>query len=61
MDLIVLGVSHKTASAARRDSVQVLPEEMEPFYRRLRGSGDVIREAVVLSTCNRTDGPGSTR
>ncbi len=55
MDLIVLGVSHKTASAEIRDEVQVHPEEMADFYAEVRRHADLIRELVVLSTCNRTE------
>jgi len=55
MDLIVLGVSHKTASAQIRDEVQMHPEEMGEFYARLKGHWDLIREVAVLSTCNRTE------
>ena len=55
MDLIVLGVSHKTAPAEVRDQVQVHPEEMDDFYRVLRRNPDFVREVVVLSTCNRTE------
>ncbi len=55
MDLIVLGVNHKTASADVRDQVQVHPEEMETLYSRLRQHPGVIREVVALSTCNRTE------
>ena len=52
MDLIVLGVSHKTASAEIRDEVQVHPEEMAALYSGLRQHPDLIREVVALSTCN---------
>lgn len=55
MDLIVLGVSHKTASADVRDQVQVHPEEMADLYSGLRQHPGVIREIVALSTCNRTE------
>ena len=61
MDLLVLGVSHKTASAQVRDEVQMHPEEMGSFYSRLRKHSDLIREAVVLSTCNRTEFYGFTK
>jgi glutamyl-tRNA reductase len=61
MDLIVLGVSHKTASAQVRDEVQVHPEEMGRFYAQLRQHADLIREVVVLSTCNRTEFYGFAR
>jgi len=55
MDLIVLGVSHKTASAEIRDQVQVHPEEVGSFYAHLKEKSDLLREVVVLSTCNRTE------
>jgi glutamyl-tRNA reductase len=61
MDLLVLGISHKTASAEIRDEVQVHPEEMGSVYARLRDHSELVREAVVLSTCNRTEFYGFTR
>jgi glutamyl-tRNA reductase len=61
MDLIVLGVSHKTAPAEIRDEVQVHPEEVSSFYAELRAHQDLIREVVILSTCNRTEFYGFAR
>jgi glutamyl-tRNA reductase len=61
MELLVLGVSHKTASAQVRDEVQVHPEEMGEFYGRLKPHADLIREVTVLSTCNRTEVYGFVR
>ncbi len=55
MELIVLGVSHKTASARIRDEVHLHPDEMGEFYSRLKGHWELIREVAVLSTCNRTE------
>jgi len=55
MDLVVFGVSHKTASAAIRDEVQVHPEEMAEFYATIREHQGLVRELVILSTCNRTE------
>ncbi|MGD2120131.1 MAG: glutamyl-tRNA reductase [Gemmatimonadota bacterium] len=55
MDLIVLGISHKTAPAQIRDEVQVHPEEMGTAYHMLRAHSDLLRETVILSTCNRTE------
>ncbi len=55
MDLIVLGVSHKTASARIRDEVQVHAEEMGVVYSRLRAHSELLREVLILSTCNRTE------
>jgi glutamyl-tRNA reductase len=61
MDLIVLGVSHKTASAEVRDEVQVHSEEMGDLFARLQRDPDLLREVVVLSTCNRTELYGFAR
>ena len=61
MELVVLGVSHKTASAGIRDEVQVHPDEMPAFYSYVREHDDRIRELVVLSTCNRTEFYGFAR
>jgi glutamyl-tRNA reductase len=61
MDLMVMGVSHKTAPAEIRDEVQVHPEEMAAFYAEVRHHHDLIREAVILSTCNRTEFYGFAR
>ncbi|MBT8395972.1 MAG: glutamyl-tRNA reductase [Gemmatimonadetes bacterium] len=61
MDLIVLGVSHKTASAQIRDEVQVHPEEMGTVYSRLRAHPELLREVLILSTCNRTELYGFAR
>ena len=55
MDLVVFGVSHKTASAAIRDEVQVHAEEMAEFYATIREHQGLVRELVILSTCNRTE------
>jgi len=61
MDLIVLGVSHKTAPAEIRDEVQVHPDEMGAFYTEVRHHHDLLREIVILSTCNRTEFYGFAR
>ncbi|MDP9201304.1 MAG: glutamyl-tRNA reductase [Gemmatimonadota bacterium] len=54
MALIVAGVSHATASIEVREKLAFRPHEALRELARLRGSG-IIREGVVLSTCNRTE------
>ena len=49
-ELLVLGASHKTAPLAVRERLALLDGQVEPFLRSLRRA-----EAVVLSTCNRTE------
>jgi glutamyl-tRNA reductase len=53
-ELLLLGVSHKTAPVALRERV-ALPEGLaEEFVRQLVDDPEV-QEAVVISTCNRTE------
>ncbi len=54
MALIVVGVSHTTAPIEVREKLAFRPWEALQSLARLRGSG-LIREGVVLSTCNRTE------
>lgn len=54
MDLLLVGVSHRTAAIEVRERFFVSEEAAPPFLERLRGHGSV-RECVVLSTCNRTE------
>lgn len=49
MDLVLVGLSHKSAPASVRERLARL--SLDGLYRRLREEGS--REAVVLSTCNR--------
>lgn len=55
MDLLVLGMSHKTAPARIRDDVELSPEELDSLYSHLRRFKHLIAEVAVLSTCNRTE------
>jgi glutamyl-tRNA reductase len=52
--LIVAGVSHATAPIEVREKLAFRPQEALRELARLRESS-VIREGVVLSTCNRTE------
>jgi glutamyl-tRNA reductase len=53
-ELMLLGTSHKTAPLALRERVALTDGGAETFLRRLADHPE-IREAVVLSTCNRTE------
>jgi glutamyl-tRNA reductase len=53
-ELLLLGTSHKTAPLALRERV-ALPEGRADRFLRELAEHPEIREAVVLSTCNRTE------
>ena len=53
-ELLLLGTSHKTAPLALRERVALPDRRAERFMRELTEHPE-IREAVVLSTCNRTE------
>ncbi|MGO4998417.1 glutamyl-tRNA reductase [Oceanisphaera sp. W20_SRM_FM3] len=54
MSLLVLGINHKTASVALRERVAFGPEVAPRALQELmRTQG--VGEAVILSTCNRTE------
>ncbi|HEX8743215.1 MAG TPA: glutamyl-tRNA reductase [Thermoleophilaceae bacterium] len=52
--LLAIGASHKTAQLALRERL-ALPEGRAAHVLREIVSHDVIREAVAISTCNRTE------
>jgi glutamyl-tRNA reductase len=52
--ILVLGVSHHTATLATRELVALAENDMRTVLRGLAGDARV-REAVVVSTCNRTE------
>jgi glutamyl-tRNA reductase len=54
MALIVVGVSHTTAPIEVRERLTFRPREAVQELARFRAQG-LIREGVVLSTCNRTE------
>ena len=54
MHLVCVGVSHKTASLELRERLALDDEQAARFTRRLL-EDDAVAEAVVLSTCNRTE------
>jgi glutamyl-tRNA reductase len=53
-ELLALGISHKTAPVALRERVAFTEGEAIDFAREATATPEV-REAVVISTCNRTE------
>ena len=54
MPLLALGMNHTTAPVAVREQVIFAPDTVPAALRSLR-DGEQVTEAVILSTCNRTD------
>ena len=53
-ELLAIGLSHKTAPVEVRERVALPDARADEFVRDLRGDAEV-REAVAISTCNRTE------
>ena len=53
-ELLTLGISHKTAPVALRERLAFTEEQAGEFAAELVATPEV-REAVVLSSCNRTE------
>jgi len=53
-ELLALGISHKTAPVALRERLAFSEREASEFARQATATAEV-REAVVISTCNRTE------
>ena len=60
MNIVVVGLSHKTASVEIREKVAFAPNQMEKPLRELLDIPD-ITEAVIVSTCNRVEIYATTR
>lgn len=60
MNIIVVGLSHKTASVEIREKVAFAPTQMEKPLHALTAL-DGIGEAVIVSTCNRVEIYATTR
>ena len=58
MKLVLMGLSHHTAPVALRERMAV--DDVQPCLHKLRAS-DEIDEAVLVSTCNRTEVIALTR
>src|SRR5690606_19836960 len=54
MALVLLGINHNTANVALREQVAFPPEKMADAMRRVTAL-EHVREAVIVSTCNRTE------
>ena len=54
VELIVLGLSHRTAPVAMRESLAIDPTEAETFVKGLLNL-PAVGEATVVSTCNRVE------
>jgi glutamyl-tRNA reductase len=53
-ELLALGISHKTAPVALRERLAFTEREASEFAAKATATAEV-REAVVISTCNRTE------
>jgi glutamyl-tRNA reductase len=53
-ELLALGISHKTAPVALRERLAFTESEANEFVKQATATAEV-REAVVISTCNRTE------
>lgn len=54
MDLLVVGLNHKTAPVSLRERVAFTPEQMGHALHDLRVT-ESLSEVAILSTCNRTE------
>ena len=54
MTLFLLGVNHRTAALEHREALALSSVEVLGILERLARRG-VLRESLVLSTCNRTE------
>jgi len=54
MSLLTIGINHKTAPVAVREQVAFAPEHLDQSLRALYDLKGV-NEAIILSTCNRTE------
>ncbi|MEO6064190.1 MAG: glutamyl-tRNA reductase, partial [Lysobacterales bacterium] len=54
MTLIALGLNHQTAPLELRERVAFPSQDLAPALRALASQAGV-REAAILSTCNRTE------
>jgi glutamyl-tRNA reductase len=53
-ELLALGISHKTAPVALRERLAFTEREASELAKQAAATPEV-REAVVISTCNRTE------
>src|SRR5690242_6460586 len=60
MNIIVVGLSHKTASVEIRERVAFSPNQIEKPLRELVALDSIV-EGVIVSTCNRVEIYATTR
>ena len=54
MSLYALGLNHTTAPVDLRERVAFAPDRLADALRELTGA-HTVKEAAILSTCNRTE------
>src|ERR1700689_2922767 len=54
MEIVLIGLNHRTAPVELRERVAFTPEEARAAAEELRSRG-VLSETLVLSTCNRSE------
>lgn len=54
MELLIVGINHKTAPVALREKVAFAPDELGQALHDLKSS-EGLAEVAILSTCNRTE------
>src|ERR1700693_4602739 len=54
MEIVLIGLNHRTASVDMRERVAFTPEQAREAAEQLRSRG-ILEESLVLSTCNRSE------
>src|ERR1700691_318300 len=54
MEIVLIGLNHRTASVGLRERVAFTPEQAREAAEQLRSRG-ILEESLVLSTCNRSE------
>ncbi len=54
MEIVLIGLNHRTASVDVRERVAFTPEQAREAAEQLRSRG-ILEESLVLSTCNRSE------
>ena len=54
MEIVLIGLNHRTASVGLRERVAFTPEQAREAAGQLRARG-ILEESLVLSTCNRSE------
>ncbi len=54
MDILVVGLNHKTSPVELRERLAFTPEEAREAYEKFLDY-HLVREVMILSTCNRVE------